>query len=131
MKAKIIAATLLGAVFALPVNATPLCEGSATGGKKDVAAGVAGAENVFIIRTFAQACSKNVFMDYSQTSTSAAVAAVSKKGATVFGGTTEGGGGANCLKLLDSTEQKSITASTGSSLLTKAEKAEFCGSTTK
>lgn len=125
MKSKIIAATLLGAMFALPVSAavTPVCLGTAAGGKKDVAAGVSGTD--FIIRSFAQACSKNVFMDFDQTSTTAHVAAVSKKGATVFGGTTEGGGGANCLKKLDSAAQKNITG-VDAAELTAAGKAEFC-----
>lgn len=66
-------------------NATAVCTGSDTAGAKSVSAGA------FIKEAFNMNCSKNVFLDYSETATVVAVCAASKKGKNSFGGSSDGG----------------------------------------
>ncbi|GLR11789.1 hypothetical protein GCM10007907_05790 [Chitinimonas prasina] len=123
MKKSILLASLLATFFAINASAavTSPCTGTATGGKTTIAGGALGTD--FIIRDFSLACSKNVFLSYNWNATSAWVAAGSGKGATIFGGTTEGGGGANCL---NKTAGLKPDASNVSAALTNAETATFC-----
>lgn len=88
MTMKVVAAAAIALASGL-ASATPVCVGTeAATGLKDVATNA-----LFIKRAFKLACSKNVELHYSEDIDKAWVAAGSLKGTTVYGGTTEGGGG--------------------------------------
>lgn len=91
MKVMVAAVALVASGLA---SATAVCVGSeAATGLKDVTA----VTGKFIKRGFKLACSKNIELHYDENVDAAWVAAGSLKGVTVYGGTTEGGGGSIAL----------------------------------
>ena len=79
----------LALAFPMVVQATAVCVGD-DGGDKDVEKPTPTA-GMFIVNGFTMKCSKNVFLNYEQNSTTVAVGAASKKGLNQFSGSSAGG----------------------------------------
>lgn len=84
MKTRILIASLF-LVASSYSNATAVCDGAGAAGAKAIQAGD------FIKEAFNMNCSKNVFLDYSESPTVVTVCAASKKGKNAFGGSSDGG----------------------------------------
>jgi len=82
---KLILATALTVLTAPVFAATPVCTGL------DAADATVSDNDMFIQNQFTQKCSANVFLQYAEDSTNAAVGSASKKGKNVFAGSTAGG----------------------------------------
>lgn len=84
MKTRILIASLF-LVASSYSNATLVCKGEDKAGAKSIDAGA------FIKENFNMNCSKNVFLDYSESATVVTVCAASLKGKNAFGGSSDGG----------------------------------------